>query len=76
MKYDIRLPPIEVDIDIGGSPNHDLFLILEVIPWRSMNCILQGLTTPETAMNYVKVACKSKVRFADQSKVAPLFFRP
>ena len=52
----ILFPPIEVDINIGGGPDQYFFLILGVIPWRSMNCHLQGLTAPETSMNDIKLA--------------------
>ena len=61
---DILLPPIEVAINIGGGPDHNIFHILEVSPWRSMNCSFQGIHLPETTMNAVKVSCKDNVRCA------------
>ena len=72
----MRFPLIEVAIDIDGSLDQNCCLILEVRPWRSINCSFQGLPATETAVNFVKVACKENVRCADQSKVATVVCHP
>ena len=45
-KDNIRLPPIEFAINIGSRPDYGRFLIIEVGPWRSMNCIFKGMPAP------------------------------
>ena len=76
MKDNIQLPPMEVAIDIGSGPDYDRFLIIEVRPWRSMNCSFQGLTEPDTVMNDVKLACKANVRCTDQDNATPVVCHP
>ena len=75
-KDNIKLPPIEVAIDIGDGPDYDCSLILEFGPWRSRNCSFQGLYAPYTTINVVTVSWKANVCCEEQSKVAPVVFHP